>query len=48
VIDAHEARTATLISSEKLNHSDVWKEIPQNYAVYIDENLEVYKYNLDK
>jgi len=47
VIDAHEARTATLISSEKLNHSDVWKEIPQNHAVYIDENLEVIKYSLD-
>jgi len=47
VIDAHEARTATLISSEKLNHSDVWKEIPQNHAVYIDEDLEVIKYSLD-
>ena len=47
VIDAHEARTATLISSEKLNHSDVWKEIPQNHAVYIDEELEVSKFSLD-
>lgn len=47
VIDAHEARTATLISSEKLNHSDVWKEIPQNHAVYIDEDLEVSKFSLD-
>lgn len=47
VIDAHEARTATLISSEKLNHSDVWKEIPQNHAVYIDKDLEVSKHSLD-
>jgi len=47
-IDAHEARTATLLSSEKLNHSDVWREVPQNHAVFIDESMEVTLYDLDK
>ena len=46
-IEAHEARTATLVASEKLNHSDVWKPVPQNHAVYIDENLDVKLFNLN-
>ena len=46
-IDAHEARTATLLSSEKLNHSDVWREVPQNHAVFIDKDMEVTLYDLD-
>lgn len=41
VIEPHEARTAVLISSERLNHADVWKEVPQNHAVYIDEQLNM-------
>ena len=41
-------RTATLLSSEKLNESGDWKTVPQNHAVYIDEHLNVSLYDLDK
>ena len=43
-----EKRTATLISSEKLSEdSDRWKEIPQNHAIFIDEDLDVSLFKLD-
>jgi len=46
--DPNEKRTATLISSEMLTEdSDRWKEIPQNHAIFIDEELEVTLFKLD-
>ena len=47
-IENDKGRTATLLSSEKLNDSSDWKTVPQNHAVFIDENLDVTLYDLDK
>jgi glutamine amidotransferase len=41
VIEPHDARTAVLVSSEKLNHAPVWKEVIQNQAVFIQSDLTI-------
>ncbi len=45
---ANEKRTSTLISSEMLTEdTEKWREIPQNHAIFIDQNLEVTLFELD-
>jgi len=43
-----EKRTATLIASEILSEEkERWKEVPQNHAVYIDQDLNVSLFDLN-